>query len=193
MKPAGCTTIGVDVNVCGPRVKRATNGGKGGPGVRPRRCMPRACLVVFAALASTIEGAVFGAPSAARAMGAPLLVAAAAGVRVTGLDLLQQRALGAQAGSVRDGAALPTPTRALGSLPVTRWSWTHRRLQRRVPVTRAGSTSCGLALTPLYPSARALLTLSGATGRRVAGRRSSSEPTRRRRRRRGGRRRAWRS
>ena len=39
-----------------------------------------------------------------------LLVAAAAGVRVTGLDLLQQRALDAQAGSVRDGAALPTPT-----------------------------------------------------------------------------------
>ena len=65
---------------------------------------------MFATLASAIEGAVFGAPSAARAMGAPLLVAAAAGVRVTGLDLLQQRALGAQAGSVRDGAALPTPT-----------------------------------------------------------------------------------
>ena len=109
-EPAGFTTIGVDVNVCGPRVQRATNGGKGGPGVCPRRCVPRACLVVFAALASAIEGAVFGAPSAAHAMGAPLLVAAAAGVRVTGLDLLQQRALGAQAGSVRDGAALPTPT-----------------------------------------------------------------------------------
>ena len=63
--------------------ERATNGGKGGPGVRPRRCTPRACLVVFAALASAIEGAAFGAPSAARAVGAPLLVAAAAGVRVT--------------------------------------------------------------------------------------------------------------
>ena len=109
-EPAGCTTIGVAADVCGPRVQRATNGGKGGPGVCPRRCVPRACLVVFAALASAIEGAVFGAPSAARAMGAPLLVAAAAGVRVTGLDLLQQRALGAQAGSVRDGAALPAPT-----------------------------------------------------------------------------------
>ena len=94
-EPAGCTTIGVDADVCGPRVQRATNGGKGGPGVCPRRCVPRACLVVFATLASAIEGAVFGAPSAARAMGAPLLVAAAAGVRVTGLDLLQQRALGA--------------------------------------------------------------------------------------------------
>ena len=78
------------------------------------------------------------------------------------------------------------PPRALGSLPVTRWSLTRRRLRRRVPVTRAGSTSCGLARTPLCPSARALLTLSGAAGRRVAGRRSSSEPTRRRRRRRGG-------
>ena len=75
-------------------MQRATNGGKGGPGVCPRRGVPRACLVVFATLASAIEGAVFGAPSAARAMGAPLLVAAAAGVRVTGLDLLQQRALG---------------------------------------------------------------------------------------------------
>ena len=41
-EPAGCTTIGVDVNVCGPRVQRATNGGKGGPGVCPRRCVPRA-------------------------------------------------------------------------------------------------------------------------------------------------------
>ena len=47
---------------------------------------------------------------------------------------------------------------------------------RRVPVTRAGSTSCGLALAPPCPSARALLTLSGAAGRSVAGRRSSSEP-----------------
>ena len=95
--------------ICGPRVKRATNGGKSGPGVRPRRCTPRACLVVFAALASTIEGAAFGAPSAAGAVGAPLLVTAAAGVRVTGLDLLQRRAHDAQAGSVRDEAALPTP------------------------------------------------------------------------------------